>query len=73
MKLTVEEIKKLPVGDWIWVVALSNRGSQYFQICYREQGIVFEGKNYCIVPDFSGYNKDWIAYKNKEQAEEDKK
>lgn len=67
--LTAKQIQDMDIGQWIWVIDFSTKHGQYVQICSREKGLVFEGKNYNVLPDFSTYGVDWIAYKNKEEAE----
>lgn len=58
--LTIEELKALKVGDWFWVVDLySGVNSGYVQI----------DDNFVDCVDFDDYGTDWLAYKNKEQAE----
>jgi len=69
--LTIEELKALEVGDWVWVIDKD----------YEEQG------NYVSILDvaiswletdsingveafyWEDYGTKWLAYKNKEQAE----
>lgn len=76
--LTIEELKALPVGEWIWVVSKEFSKGIYVQI--EEQSnpisdtplIFFRGGTYGVYPIYSTYGTKWVAYKNKEQAEEDK-
>ncbi|MCX4367765.1 MAG: hypothetical protein OSJ67_07255 [Clostridia bacterium] len=70
-ELTIEQLKSLKIGDWVWIeypplnngeyVRLdlpSSRDKLYFTVNYGEYGY-----------PYSDYGKEWIAYKNKEQAE----
>lgn len=67
--LTIEQLKALEVGDWVWIKdQMADRG-MYAQICMNAQGIYLEGKNYGVFPNYSYYGKTWLAWKNKEQAE----
>lgn len=67
--LTIEELKALEVGDWVWVIELDKSYSHYVQlreVDYKVYGEWLHGyKSY----DFASYGKTWLAYKNKEQAE----
>lgn len=74
--LTIEELKSLEVGDWVWVVDLITQQGQYVQVSvYRHLGKilavykVLEGKFYKVMMDILTYGTEWLAYKNKEQAE----
>ena len=65
--LTIEELKALKVGDWVWVVSrLSNIGI-YEQIRCSDATSMFFDSGYCI--SYSEYETKWAIYKNKEQAE----
>lgn len=68
--MSVEEIKALEVGDWVWVINLPMAQGQYAQVEETKQfGRYFSGKFYNVIPIYSDYGKTWLAYKNKEQAE----
>lgn len=68
--LTIEELKALEVGDWVWIVDCNSHRGDYKQIH-------FSGKNtmqFYRCPNellclYSDYGTKWLAYKNKEQAE----
>lgn len=65
--LSIEQLKELNVGDWVWVVSrLSNIGI-YEQIRCLDNTSMFFDSGYCI--DYSEYERKWAIYKNKEQAE----
>lgn len=75
--LTIEQLKSLEVGDWVWVYTIdggisypSNEG-QYIRIYHTKEYFVGERVNTdtAYVNDYSDYGTKWVAYKNKEQAE----
>lgn len=65
--LTIEQLKALEVGDWVWYVDLRDKNAFYL----KKNGMipsslcVFLGRN----TYYSDYGTKWLAYKNKEQAE----
>lgn len=69
--LTIEELKALKLYDWVWVIDLDNKKDTYW-IKYEdwlfnpmnENFKDFRSQYYC-----DSYGENWIAYKNKEQAE----
>lgn len=70
--LTIEQLKALEVGDWVWVETINAPNSSfrgYYQIRPNAERskLIFCG----IEHDYSilDYGKTWLAYKNKEQAE----
>lgn len=68
--LTIEELKKLEVSDWIWVVDLvKNNYSAYVQ---KDTKSVDNFNQLSWVLSYSDYGKKWIAYKNKEEVVEGK-
>ena len=77
--LTIEELKALEVGDWVWVVD-TERQEQFYARKDAECEIKVIGDNseeefaYTTADEFgafgySDYGNTWLAYKNKEQAE----
>lgn len=60
--LTIEELKALKVGDWVWVVNKERDDgfSRYAQQLYKND---FDGYH------LADYGTKWLAYKNKEMAE----
>lgn len=74
--LTIEELKALPVGDWVWIEdTVKDYGED---IPIKEYRIITRIEETCIVLksiDFlttrrdCDYGKMWLTYKNKEQAE----
>ena len=71
--LTIEELKALPAGEWVWLYrpnATPAKQFTYAQIMHiREIDIGLCSRTFWT--DFSWYNygKTWLAYKNKEIAE----
>lgn len=77
--LSVEELKALEVGDWVWVVDFAEQ-IQFYARHDEECEIVLIGESmadewaYTTADsfgayDYSHYGDTWLAYKNKEQAE----
>lgn len=71
--LTIEELKSLEGGDWVWLCGKYENFGEYSE--YRE---IDEVRDDCLVFavsvnrvwfEYSGYGTKWLAYKNKEQAE----
>lgn len=75
--LTIEELKALEVGDWVWIVDKEQYCSVYAQKCdlcnIDKNGIHEDVYKYTASRDYywdySNYGTKWLAYKNKEQAE----
>lgn len=70
--LTIDDLKALQMGDWVWVETINAPNSQfrgYYQIRPNSERskLIFCG----IEHDYSiiDYGTKWLAYKNKEQAE----
>lgn len=68
--LTIEELKALPVGDWVYV-CIKNRRNSYCQISNvtKTYITVFWGLDCQSLYYEDDYGELWFAYKNKEQAE----
>lgn len=69
--LTIDELRALKAGDWVWLIDIEKQSGYYRQVTINDNNekIVFYGEftnGYC---PFETYGKKWIAYKNKEQAE----
>lgn len=79
--LTIDELRALKAGDWVWVIIkqpvagdLPHDGRYYQSANYefmknKNKRHVFNG--YSRFYPYSAYGTKWIAYKNKEQAEEE--
>lgn len=72
--LTIEQLKALKVGDWVWVVNTEKQESMYakFSHCYNSFGRMaycFETVGYTFHLFEEDYDTKWAAYKNKEYAE----
>lgn len=72
-ELTIEQLKSLEVGDWVWVV--SRIGNTYGQVKglgrtaldFETFDIKLNGDTLAL--SIMDYGKTWLAYKNKELAE----
>ncbi len=66
--LTIDELKSLEIGDWVWVETFDKHF--YYKILVPSvDEMVFSYRHYTDVMKYSDYGKTWLAYKNKEQAE----
>lgn len=63
--LTIEQLKALEVGDWVWVEHGIHK--LYCKIYNNTRDLLGIGGNTYL--DYSDYGTKWLAYKNKEQAE----
>lgn len=75
--LTIEELKSLEAGDWVWIILLDKMfrlkvetedvGEGYYQKYNnrRKDAYVTFHLNFY----YKDYGTKWLAYKNKEQAE----
>ena len=70
-ELTIEQLKSLEVGDWVWIVHLDINVGVYGAItnpinkeCFEYEFVEGAGLHY-----YSDYGTKWVAYKNKEMAE----
>ena len=69
--LTLEQLKSLKVGDWVWVV--NKEIPQYtgyykidlFAISHLH---IVQGLGKTVIP-YATYGEEWFVWKNKEQAE----
>ena len=68
--LTIDELKSLEVGDWVWVITPTNNG-EYYEKGFASDNEAFVGYSlhYQVEVLYSDYGTKWLAYKNKEQAE----
>lgn len=67
--LTIDELKALQVGDWVWVVDKEYNTSRYYQQSKKcEEVLSVYGECYSAF-QYSDYGTVWLAYKNKEEAE----
>ncbi len=80
--LTIDELKALKVGDWVYIQALTTETSPefdlqdtefYYRVAERQDDTFFEVVGGELVArhylDWDDYGTKWLAYKNKEQAE----
>lgn len=72
--LTIEELKALKAGDWVWLVADKTKGYAY----KLEPGLCSPEKEWLMLKTYynfrraltyANYGIKWVAYKNKEAAE----
>lgn len=70
--LTIEEIKNLCPGEWVWI---GNSAGWYWQIDTSEDTYItaIDLDNSIRRFDYSEYGAEWVAYKNKEQMDENNK
>ncbi len=69
--LTIEQLKSLEVGDWVWVTTADGKYGAYGRVCERfdEDNFRTETIESYLVDSYDTYGTKWLAYKNKEQAE----
>lgn len=68
--LTIEQLKALPVGDWVWIVTPTNTGEYYLKFYESDEDSFTGGSlHYGFNASYEDYGTKWLAYKNKEQAE----
>ncbi len=78
--LTIEQLKELKEGDWVWLIDKENNSAQYAYIVqqFTKDGVhktcqyndtYMWDLNHRYVYEYADYGIKWFAYKNKEQAE----
>lgn len=69
--LTIDELKALPVGDWVYVMTADGKYGAYGRVCekFDDDNFRVETIESYLVDPYSDYGTKWLAYKNKEQAE----
>lgn len=68
--LTIEQLKILEVGDWVWLCADSTELYAKVFFTHYVEGLTFETARAARrALRYSDYGTKWLAYKNKEQAE----
>lgn len=72
--LTLDEIKTLQKGDWVWIVDKQMNADLYGRfthssLCFGELMFYYDTAGYSMQMPEKDYGKTWFAYKNKEQAE----
>ena len=74
-QLTIEQLKSLEVGDWVWLKSDYYNSEGYYRriepaFSTDEEVLArFEGIDEIALIRFEDYGTKWVAYKNKEQAE----
>lgn len=66
--LTIDELKSLETGDWVWLVKLQPIKFHKYVIKRGNSKTWFSYDAFDSI-QYSGYGKTWLAYKNKEQEE----
>lgn len=70
--LTVDELKALRLGDYVYAIDLG-----FGEGCYKQINDICEEWVWfiedCIACHFADYGTKWLAYKNKEQYEQSRK
>lgn len=77
--LTVDEIKALEVGDWVWIVETENaypNHTYHGEYCRKimsnyVDGFCYGWQGHSGHYSYSDYGKLWVAYKNKEEVNHD--
>lgn len=79
--LTIEQLKSLEVGDWVWVenilgtkLVIDFRNGYYrkgLQDNKPDEHFTTSWYSYNLFFNYNLYGKTWLAYKNKEEAEGD--
>ena len=64
--LTIEQLKALEIGDWVWISAKQPNRAVYIQKDTKSEKR-FNQLSWDL--SYSDYGTKWLAYKNKEQAE----
>lgn len=70
--LTIEELKDIQVGDWVWISRLNNNKASGYVTDINFTAKMFTCKSVNRVATtarIADYGKTWLAYKNKEMAE----
>ena len=65
--LTIEELKALEVGDWVWMIQPECQG-RYITKTYGNDS-EFPVCDYTCKFLYTDYGTKWLAYKNKEMAD----
>lgn len=73
--LTIEELKALQVGDWVWLVRTMNDvvvkeyRRVYEEIDENSGSIMLQGVEFIGTYPFNSYGKTWLAHRNKQEGE----
>lgn len=71
--LTIEELKSLKVGDWVWVESETYGKTYSIVNDIDKDGVLFSAISLYGWLAYCNYGNTWLAYKNKEQAESNSK
>lgn len=69
--LSIEELKNLSEGDWVWILPIDKALCGYYAEILRQEkeALIYAAICRGVQTIYSDYGKTWLAYKNKEQAE----
>lgn len=70
--LTIEQLKSLEVGDWVYIVDIGRQvTTREYRIIENKDtnGLYLQGICFSGFRPYTSLGKDWLAYKNKEMAE----
>lgn len=70
--LTIEKLKSLEAGDWVWISQLNNKraGGYVTDINFTARMFTCKSVNrVSTTARIADYGTKWLTYKNKEQAE----
>lgn len=70
--LTIDELKALQVGDWVWLVDIGeNVTTQEYRTIKNKDinGLYLQDVCFSGFRPYASLGKDWLVYKNKEEAE----
>lgn len=73
--LTIEQLKALEAGDWVYIVPSDRFFTPYYAQIEKyadkplDKELWANGQTNVVRLYYSDYGKTWLAYKNKEQAE----
>lgn len=70
--LTIDELKSLEIGDWVWISRLNNKRASGYVTDINFTAKMFTCKSVNRVSTtarIADYGTKWLAYKNKEMAE----
>lgn len=69
--LTIDELKALEVGDWVWIIDNDRKGYAQVEVskAIGDKGFIMPNKRSYGFGYYDTYGTKWLAYKNKEMAE----
>lgn len=69
--LTIEELKAFPAGDWVWIIDkhVDAYTGYYIIVDVDYKTAIFTQNDRDKIYLVQHYGKTWLAYKNKEEAQ----